>query len=388
MSKLEKTPTGGKLLYGLTAIFDSPEKLVHAADAVVKEGYKEYDAYSPYPIHGLDTAMKLKRSMIGVVTLVVGLTGGTLLVLFAWWTNSIDYPLFIGGKPLFSWPSYVPLTFEMTVLFGAVSTVTALLVVWLGLPRNSHPLQDTEFMKKVSDDKFGLAIEAKDPKFDERQTKALLEKLGAEKVELAYYETRELTLKETVLDPKFIGSIVVVAVAVSGATYFGFNKMILMRPWSSLNEQAKVLPETRSAFYPDGFAMRPPVRGTVARGQMPYRYASDIPVAEKYMQNPILPTKHVMLVGHRYFYIYCSPCHGYLAEGDSRLQGQFPIPPSLHIDSLVTAPDGLYYEVITNGYQGVMPSYARQIPRDERWAIVWYIRALQRAQHPEVADVK
>ncbi len=389
MSKLEKTQSGRKLLYGLTAIFDSPEKLVHAAETVVKEGYKDYDAYSPYPIHGLDTAMKLKRSMIGVVTLVVGLTGGTLLVLFTWWTNSIDYPLFIGGKPLFSWPSYVPLTFEMTVLFGAVSTVTALLVVWLGLPRNSHPLQDTEFMKKVSDDKFGLAIEAKDANFDERQTKYLLEKLGAVEVDPVYYEARELTLKETVLDPKFIGAIVVVAVAVSGATYFGFNKMLLMRPWSSLNEQAKVLPETKSEFYPDGFAMRPPVKGTVARGEMPYRYASNIPGAEKYMKNPILPTKRVMLVGQRDFNIYCSPCHGYFAEGDSRLQGQFPVPPSLHIDSLVTAPDGLYYEVITNGFQGVMPSYARQIPRDERWAIIWYIRALQKAQNPgEVAEAK
>jgi mono/diheme cytochrome c family protein len=388
MSDINKTPRGERRLYGITALFDRPEKLLRAADAAVKEGYKDYDAYSPYPIHGLDTAMKLKRSMIGTVTLVMGLTGASLLLLFAWWTNSVDYPLVIGGKPLFSWPSYVPLMFEMAVLFGAVSTVTALIAVWLGLPRNSHPLHDTEFMKKISDDKFGLAIEAKDAKFNELQTKTFLERFGAEKIELVYYETRELTLRETVLDPKFIGAIVVVAALTSGAAYFAYNKMILIRPWSSLTIQDKVLPETQSAFYQDGFAMRPPVEGTVARGEMPYRYASNIAGAEKYMKNPILPTKYVMLVGQRDFNIYCSPCHGYFAEGDSRLQGQFPVPPSLHIDSLVTAPDGLYYEVITNGFQGVMPSYARQIPRDERWAIVWYIRALQRAQHPEVADVK
>ncbi|MCL5034228.1 MAG: DUF3341 domain-containing protein [Bacteroidetes bacterium] len=389
MSEKENMSSGIRRLYGITALFDNPEKLLNAARAVVKEGYKDYDSYSPYPIHGLDAAMKLKRSYIGVVTLVAGLTGATLLVIFAWWTNSVDYPLVIGGKPLFAWPSYVPLTFEMTVLFGAVSTVTALLAVWLGLPRNSHPLHETEFMKKVADDGFGIAIESKDKKFDEKQTKEFLENLGAEKVELVYYEARELTLGETVLDPKFITAIVVVALLSSAATYLGLNQMLLIRPWSSLNVQAKVLPETKSAFYPDGFAMRPPVKGTVARGQMPYRYANDLAGAEKYMQNPLLPTKHVMEVGKRDFNTYCSPCHGYFADADSRLQGQFPVPPSLHIDSLVTAPDGLYYEVITNGYQGVMPSYARQIPRDERWAIIWYIRALQQAQNPgEVAEAK
>ncbi len=389
MSDIEKNPQGGRRLYGITALFDGPEKLVNAAAAVVKEGYKNYDAYSPYPIHGLDSAMKLKRTYIGAVTLIAGLTGASLLLLFAWWTNSIDYPLVIGGKPYFAWPSYIPLMFEMAVLFGAVSTVAALIMVWLGLPRNSHPLQDTEFMKKISDDGFGIAIEAKDSSFDEKQTKAFLEKLGAEKVELVYYETREISLKEAVLDPKFIGVIVVVAIATSGATYFGLNKMLLLRPWTSLSDQAKVLPETRSEFYPDGFAMRPPVNGTVARGELPYRYANNIPAAEKFMKNPVLPSKHVMELGQRDFNIYCSPCHGYFADGQSRLQGQFPVPPSLHIDSLRTAPDGLYYEVITNGFQGVMPSYARQIPRDERWAIVWYIRALQRAQNPpEVADAK
>lgn len=370
-------------LYGITAIFDTPDKVLNAAVAVVKEGYKDYDAYSPYPIHGLDNAMKLKSSKIGAVTLTMALTGVTLLVIFTWWANSVDYPLVIGGKPFFAWPSYVPLAFEMAVLFGAVSTVIALLAVWLGLPRNSHPLHDTEFMKRISDDRFGLAIEAKDEKFDEKQTKAFLESLGAEKVEVAYYEAHELSLKNAILDPKYIGAIITVAIVSSGATYLALNKILLIPPWSSLADQAKVLPETKSAFYPDGFAMRPPVEGTVARGEMPYEFTNDLMSAGKYMKNPLLPTPRVMKLGKRDFDTYCSPCHGYFAGGDSRLQGQFPAPPSLHTDSLRLAPDGLYYEVITNGFQGVMPSYSRQIPRDERWAIVWYIRALQRAEHAE-----
>ena len=370
-------------LYGITALFDAPEKVLAAAKATTNEGYNNFDSYSPYPIHGLDNAMKLKRSYIGVVTLILGLTGVISLVTFTWWTNSVDFPLVTGGKPFFAWPSYVPLMFEMGVLFGAVSTVIALLAMWLGLPRNSHPLHDTEFMRKVADDKFGICVEAQDPKFDERQTLSFLKSLGAEKVELAYYEISEVSLKQGVLDPKFIIAIIMVAAVSSGTVYWGLNKMLLIRPWSSLNDQEKVLPETRSEFYPDGFAMRPPVEGTVARSQMPYEFTeNDLVSAEKYLKNPLLPTPQVMALGQRDFNTYCSPCHGYFADGDSRLQGQFPNPPSLHTDSLLLASDGLYYNVITNGFQGIMPSYARQIPRDERWAIIWYIRALQKSEHP------
>jgi hypothetical protein len=375
-------------LYGVTALFDSPGKIISASKAVAEHGYKNFDTYTPYPIHGLDNAMKLKRSRIGIVTLVLAMTGVVSLVLFTWWTNSVDYPLVIGGKPYFAWPSYVPLMFEMGVLFGAVSTVIALLAIWLGLPRNSHPLHDTEFLKRVSDDRFGICIEAQDPKFDERGTLEYLKSLGAEKVETSYYEIEDLSFKQKVLDPKFIIAIIAVSVLSSGGTYFGLNKMLLLRPWSSLNNQAKVLPETRSEFYPDGFAMRPPVVGTVARSQMPYEFTNDLVSAGKYMKNPLLPTPRVMQLGQRDFNTYCSPCHGYFADGDSRLQGQFPNPPSLHTDSLRLAPDGLYYEVITNGFQGVMPSYARQIPRDERWAIIWYIRALQKSEHSEASVSK
>ena len=375
-------------LYGVTALFDEPGKVVAAASALAKEGYKKFDSYAPYPVHGLDTAMKLRRSMIGAVTLVMAMIGVVSLVLFTWWANSVDYPLVIGGKPFFAWPSYVPLMFEMGVLFGAVSTVVALLAIWLGLPRNSHPLHDTDFLRRISDDRFGVCVEAADEKFDEKKVSALLSALGAEKVETIHYETVELTLKQKVLDPKFIAAIIAVAVVSSGTIYFMLNKMLLIRPWSSLNDQEKVLPESRSNFYPDGFAMRPPVDGTVARSQMPYEFTNDVVSAGKYMQNPLTPTQHVMQLGQRDFNIYCSPCHGYYADGDSRLQGQFPSPPSLHTDSLRLAPDGLYYEVITNGFQGVMPSYARQIPRDERWAIIWYIRALQKTQLTEASVSK
>lgn len=375
-------------LYGITALFDNPEKVLSAAKAVTNAGYKEFDAYTPYPLHGLDNAMKLKRSMIGKVTLTAGMTGVVSLILFTWWANSVDYPLWIGGKPFFAWPSYVPLMFEMGVLFGAVTTVISLLAIWLGLPRNSHPLHDTEFMRRISDDRFGICVEASDPIFEQKQTAEFLRGLGGENVELAYHEAHEISFRSAVLDPRFIVAAIIVAVISSGLVYLGLNKLLLLRPWSSLNDQEKVLPETRSAFYPDGFAMRPPVEGTVSRSQMPFEFENDLTSAEKGLKNPLLPSKRVMELGQRDFNIYCSPCHGYFADGDSRLQGQFPNPPSLHTDSLRLAPDGLYYYVITSGFQNVMPSYSRQILPDERWAIIWYIRALQKSQQAEVPVTK
>jgi len=369
-------------LYGIAALFDNPDKVLLAAKEVAEGGYKKFDVYTPYPLHGMDNAMKLKQSKVGIVTLISGMIGVVSALLFMWWTNSVDYPLVIGGKPLFALPNYIPITFELGVLFGSVSTVIGLLIIFLNLPRNSHPLHDTNFMKRVSSDKFGICIEAADPLFDANTISNWFRKLGAESIEEIYYRPEYISLRQAIFDPKYIGAIILVALISSGATYFTLNEILFMRPWTSLNEQDKVLPETRSKFYADGFAMRPPVEGTVARGQLPYFFSSnEMKAAESYMVNPLLPTKRVMEIGQRDYNTYCSPCHGYQGNGDSRLRGQFPNPPTLHSDTLRKAPDGHFYQVITDGFMGIMPSYARQISPDERWAIIWYIRALQKSHN-------
>ena len=103
--------------------------------------------------------------------------------------------------------------------------------------------------------------------------------------------------------------------------------------------------------------------------------------------NPLLPTAANLARGKSKFLTFCSPCHGNFARGESRLQGQFPKPPTLHSDKVRNWPDGNIYNVITEG-QNAMPSYASQIPREDRWAIILYLRALQRAQHPKESDFK
>ncbi len=128
------------------------------------------------------------------------------------------------------------------------------------------------------------------------------------------------------------------------------------------------------------------LKDTVARGFMPYPFKNKPDDAGKLLVNPLIPNDENLAVGKEKYNIYCSPCHGYLGEGDSRLNGQFPNPPSLHSEKLRTWTDGRIYHVITEG-QNVMPSYRSQLSRQERWAVVNYLRVLQRSLNAKETDL-
>jgi mono/diheme cytochrome c family protein len=152
-------------------------------------------------------------------------------------------------------------------------------------------------------------------------------------------------------------------------------------------EQGKLKPQKPSALFSDGIGMRRPVEGTVARGFLPYPFKGKPEEAAKSLVNPLLPTSAVIERGKTRFLTFCSPCHGNFGTGESRLQGQFPNPPTLHSDKVRDWPDGAIFHVITEG-QNVMPSYAAQISRDDRWAIIDYLRVLQRAHNAKESDLK
>ena len=154
-----------KTLYSYTGIFNTPDQIVNAAEKAAKEGITKYDVNTPYPIHGMDRAMKLPPSKLGYVALVFGLSAALATALVLGWMSAIDYPLVVGGKPLFSFPAYVPVMFEVTVLTASIATVVAMLFFFFKLPNNSHPLHGTDYMKKVSSDKYGISIQVSDPKF-------------------------------------------------------------------------------------------------------------------------------------------------------------------------------------------------------------------------------
>jgi mono/diheme cytochrome c family protein len=313
--------------------------------------------------------------------------GAFSAVTFISWVTISDYPLIIGGKPFWSWPAFVPVSFELTVLLASVLSTLAMIVFYFKFPNNAHPLHDTHYMKQVSSDKFGLSIQAEDPKFDEKLITEFLKSVGGKEVTPIFFEPKELDHGQKLFDLKFIGVLLVVALTVSAATYFTLNKLMYMQPFNWMMVQNKLKAQQASELFRDGIGMRPPVEGTIARGFIPYAFKGKPEDAGKYLIDPLLPTKEVLDRGKSKYLTFCSPCHGNFARGDSRLQGQFPNPPTLHSDKVRNWPDGRIYHVITEG-QNAMPSYAPQISSEDRWAIINYIRVLQRAQNAKESDLK
>jgi len=169
-------------VYGVLAQFDSPAALLAAAEGVRDAGYTHWDAHTPYPVHGLERAMGLRSSPVGWFVLVLGLSGAAGGMLLQWWVSTLAYPLVISGKPLFSWPAFVPIMFECGVLGGALGAVLGFLFL-ARLPRHHHPLFNSERFERVTDDAFFLSVEAADPRFAGEATAGLLARLGARHVE-------------------------------------------------------------------------------------------------------------------------------------------------------------------------------------------------------------
>jgi hypothetical protein len=376
-----------KILYSYTGIFDTADQIIHAAEKTSDKGYKKYDVHTPYPLHGMNQAMKLPPSKLGYVALVVGLSGALAALLLMFWMSAVDYPIVIGGKPFFSFPAYVPVMFEVTVLSASIATVLTMLFVFFKLPNNAHPLHDTDYMKKVSSDKYGISIQAEDEKFNKSEVMKFLEECGAKEITPIYFDESEINHKHRILEPKFIGFLLFVAVLTSSVTYFTLNKILYMSPFNWMMEQSKLNPQSSSAIFSDGFGMRNPVEGTVAKGFSPYVYKGQPELAEVSLVNPLPVSKSTLESGQKKYDTFCSPCHGYYGEGDSRLRGQFPNPPSLHSEKVRTWKDGRIFHVITDG-QNIMPSYSTQLNDDDKWAIVHYVRVLQRALNAKESDLK
>ena len=170
-------------VFGLLAEFASPADLYHACEKIRDAGYKRWDAHSPFPVHGLDHAMGLTRSRLPYVTLGFGLTGACTGFTLQLWANGIAYPILISGKPIFNWQPYMPITFELGVLFAAISTVIGMLA-FNQLPMHFHPLFGAKSFERVSDDGFFISIESWDPKFNSIETERFLNEIGAKRVEL------------------------------------------------------------------------------------------------------------------------------------------------------------------------------------------------------------
>ena len=163
-------------IYGLVAEFETPTDLVKACKAAYAEGYREMDAYSPFPIEEASEAIGFHKSAVPLITLMGGLLGGLSGFYLQYWINVIAYPLNIGGKPYNSWPAFIVPTFEMTILFAGVIGMFGMFAL-NGLPQPYHPLFHVEQFSKVTRDRFFLCVEATDPRFDLAGTRQFMARL-------------------------------------------------------------------------------------------------------------------------------------------------------------------------------------------------------------------
>ena len=168
-------------LYGLLAEFDTPTELVDAANTVREAGYTRTDAFSPFPIHDIDEALGIKRSILPVLVFFGGLTGTLLGVSLQVFVHYIDYPLNIGARPYLSWMSFIPPSYELTILLAGFTSVFGMLFL-NGLPRPYHPVFNVPRFGLATREKFFLLVEASDPKYSYDETRAMLEGLDSQEV--------------------------------------------------------------------------------------------------------------------------------------------------------------------------------------------------------------
>jgi len=180
------------LIYGVTAEFSDPDALVAAATKARTEGYTAMDAYTPFPVHGLDEAIGFKETKVQWSIGIAGFAGLLLGIGMEAYVNLVDYPLNIGGRPLFSWPAFFPVMYECTILLAGLTALGSMLAL-NGLPRPNHPIFNAANFEQASQGKFFLCLESKDPMFSLDGTTAFLKGLGADNVAVCMADEPEDT---------------------------------------------------------------------------------------------------------------------------------------------------------------------------------------------------
>ena len=175
---------------GVVGLFDDPDALIHAAEQVRDAGYRKWDCHTPYPVHGLDQAMGLADSPVPYICLTAGFLGVGVALLMQWWMDAVDYPVRIGGKPMFSWPAFVPITFEMFVLFAALATMASIVILGK-LGRWHSPLHDSDIMREITSDRFALVLDSADEHYAADAAESLLAQAGCQDIRPLLTNTAE-----------------------------------------------------------------------------------------------------------------------------------------------------------------------------------------------------
>jgi len=365
----------------VAGLFDSAQVLLQAIPRVRAAKLGRVEAYTPYPVHGIDAALDLRRSPLAGMVLVAGMLGAITALFFQWWMTAVDYPIVVGGKALFSWQAFVPIMFEVTVLFATFTAGLGMLFLLNRLPFFGHPLLASKAIAAVTRNKFALAVEAEGEPLDVEAAKAALATAGATGIEVLSSQRELLPLQ--FLTRAAMG-IVASCVVAGYAMYWVIKLFPVLPPMVHMEDQPKLNPQKASAFFKDSHGMQLPVEGTVARGYLPYLIATQEEAAG--LVNPLPRTEPVLQAGRTAYNQHCAVCHSLLGTGRPTLTSAYGAKPAnLQAQTIRDYPDGKIYHAIMKG-KNAMPSYAADLTEDERWAVVHYVRVLQRAQNARDED--
>ncbi len=424
-AKPKKTPKPPKA-HGWMAEYADDNQLLDAARKVKDSGDTRIDAFAPFAIHGIDEALGIKPTILPWLTLCAGFTGLTVALTMEYWMNAVSYPYIISGKPYASWPAFIPVAFELTVLFSAFTTVFAMLGL-NGLPRFSSPVFSNPKFDRTTDDRFFLWIDSQDKYFNSEKVQSLLASTGALSVE----EVREDDSSSDIPKPIIFAIIAAILVTlIPGAIVLNMRNSksgeSRLHVFFDMDFQPSRHTQSPTKMFPDGRVQRPPVPGTLARDELgatdPYTLGydpaktagaeqpatTDKPAAEDVApaaaggvpnyawvtELPVEATDRLFELGRHKFEQNCAVCHGYGGYGNGLValraaelaQGDWLQPANLHDPAIEEQPVGRIYYTITHG-KGKMGSYAASLTPHERWAVVAYIKALQRSQNAQASDV-
>lgn len=407
---------------GVLAEFDTPDELVHAAEAVREHGFADVEAFSPFPIHSLDKALGIKASPLPWLVLAAGIVGGVLALLGQWWTGAVDYPLIISGKPLFSVPASIPVAFEVVILFGAFAAFFGMLSL-NRLPRLWNPL--TARLRRISRDRFALFIVLHEANGTRQEAIDLLLDAGANVIE----DYREEAAPAKTPTPIFATLTIIAALALIPPVLIARARVSRSEKpplswFPDMDYQPKRKAQSVASMFADGRAMRPPVPGAVPRGEnfdetvtrgveepanepttrvadstdtatgSPVSVAADdndpgAPALEPRWTKsiPIPVSEKLIERGRTRYNTFCATCHGRAGDGDGPVskralaleQGTWVQPTSLHAKHVREQPAGRLFHSITHGVRK-MPGYGDATTPEDRWAIILYVRALQKTR--------
>lgn len=386
-------------LHGLLAEYETPSALVAACKKVRDAGYAKWDTYTPFPIHGIEKAMGIRMTGLPWIVLVAALVGLASAIGLQWWTNAVDYKFISSGKPMWSIPANVPVYFELTVLFSAFAALFGMLIL-NNLPEPSHPLDHLQAFGRVTDDRFFLYIEKGDAKFDLAETQRLLDGTHPVTVDAVNEDRRtsDQLPKPLVLAAAVIAVVALVPfafIAKARATKTDKPKIHAM---GDMDWQIKFQAQQPNPLFPNGMAMRAPEPGTVAMDEHPDdEHLTAGKVDGQFVRTfpaSVAIDDATMARGKDRYQVFCAPCHGVSGNGDGPVaqramtlaEGTWVPPTALGQDYLRQMPVGQLYDVVNNGVRN-MPGYGSQIPVDERWAVVLYLRALQKAKAAPVGEL-